>query len=55
MNVESVYPKVREIIADVLVIDEDQMCKFIIDDIRIFHANLIFAIIFFRSKIVYLR
>ena len=25
MNVESVYPKVREIIADVLVIDEDQI------------------------------
>lgn len=25
MNVESVYPKVREIIADVLVIDEDQV------------------------------
>lgn len=25
MNVESVYPKVREIIADVLVIDEDEI------------------------------
>ena len=25
MNVDSVYPKVREIIADVLVIDEDQV------------------------------
>ena len=25
MNVESVYPKVREIIADVLVIDEDEV------------------------------
>ena len=27
MNVESVYPKVREIIADVLVIDEDEISK----------------------------
>lgn len=27
MNVESVYPKVREIIADVLVIDEDEVAK----------------------------
>ena len=25
MNVESVYPKVREIIADVLVIEEDEI------------------------------
>ena len=27
MNVESVYPKVREIIADVLVIDEEEISK----------------------------
>ena len=27
MNIESVYPKVREIIADVLVIDEDEISK----------------------------
>ncbi len=27
MNVDSVYPKVREIIADVLVIDEDEISK----------------------------
>lgn len=27
MNIESVYPKVREIIADVLVIDEDNVSK----------------------------
>ena len=27
MNLESVYPKVREIIADVLVIDEDEISK----------------------------
>lgn len=27
MNVESVYPKVREIIADVLVIDEEEVSK----------------------------
>ena len=27
MNIESVYPKVREIIADVLVIDEEEILK----------------------------
>ena len=27
MNIESVYPKVREIIADVLVIDEEEIAK----------------------------
>lgn len=27
MNIESVYPKVREIIADVLVIDEEEISK----------------------------
>lgn len=27
MNIESVYPKVREIIADVLVIDEDEVSQ----------------------------